>query len=97
MSKSKNDGGPAFPAPNYVELGNPLNGIKGAIESAGGMSLRDWFAGRAAVALIEAATAEDFDDCKTAQERAERIARSAYNVADAMLAEREKQTPCTTP
>lgn len=56
-----------------------------------GMSLRDWFAGQALMAIISKApyksgTAADMDDSGDAKARA----GAAYAYADAMIAERDK-------
>lgn len=74
-----NDGGPAFPRQTYqiptnqeFEWGNE------------GMSLRDWFAGRAMQSLI----VNDKWDERANSEGG--VARIAYILADAMLKEREK-------
>lgn len=82
MSKI-NDGGPAFAHGNHEQGGHS------------GMSLRDWFAGQALVAIIKAEEAVDVDSIK---ERARirqrnhrakfRDAKRAYAIADAMLAAR---------
>ena len=75
MSK---DGGPAFPqAPN----GHPDN-------KHPGMSLRDYFAA-AALQGILAACFEEPDWGSEESDRA--IAKNSYGIADAMLAEREKE------
>jgi hypothetical protein len=60
---------PAFPGPRAPEA-----------NCYEGMSLRDWFAGKAMAALIIA------DDCITYQD----AARHAYEHADAMMAVRDK-------
>lgn len=73
MMDEPKDGGQAFPT--------PIAGIgDGGLEysQVGGMSLRDWFAGKA----ISAAWAQ--------ADRVEGAARLAYRVADAMLAERKR-------
>ncbi len=92
-----NDGGPAFPSrrienkpyhpcvavPSEIEVERPVNG----------MSLRDWFAGRAMAALISARESlwqDSPEGSKPIPEYAE-IAEDAFNYADAMLAKREKQ------
>lgn len=87
---SEKDGGPAFP-----------NGGQGQGWFEHGMSQRDWFAGKA----IPAVTAVYFDNGFSAEtlkswfgdrigiRNEEIIARAAYEVADAMLKERESQ-PC---
>ena len=71
-----NDGGPAFPRPDRLRPdGNGGYSIRGEHD---GMTLRDWFAGQYIMGR-----ANDARD--TYAERA----RSAYRMADAMLAERE--------
>lgn len=76
----RDDGGPAFPRP-YSEDG----------AAQGGMSLRDWFAGQALTRLsamhFKAAEARADPHDATAD-----IAFMCYLQADAMLAEREKET-----
>ena len=74
-----NDGGPAFPiAEFYMPNGN--------LAQVGdpGMSRRDWLAGRALVGVIIERTANDVGWTPTA------IAQSAYDIADAMIAEGDK-------
>jgi hypothetical protein len=82
MSEQPKDGGPAFPRPAVCGEGFT------AYEEAVGMSLRDWFAGRATQADIDAhqdwQRSEDgpfVPDCT--REHAK------YRYADAMLAARE--------
>lgn len=81
MGEAK-DGGPAFPlsVPLAVEGGE-------AHAVSRGMSLRDWFAGQSVAAITESAQrhARSFD---SGDEMASSIARTAYGVADAMLAAR---------
>ena len=73
----RNDGGPAFPV--KIEVGTKNYGV--IEEMMPGMSLRDWFAGRAMQShlkrswLIIDETQEVFD----------RIATASYRMADAML------------
>ena len=73
---SKNTGGPAFPAMRY-EFGGEDDG----------MSLRDWFAGMAMQGLIASprGTPNGADATDTY------YAEMAYIMADAMIAEREKE------
>lgn len=78
---SKKDGGPAFPHPN-PEYAQDW-GRKDRTPPFGGMSLRDWFAGQALLAIIEADGAQYFHT-------SEDHAQIAYAHADAMLAERTK-------
>ena len=65
---SKNDGGPAFACASEV------NGHQD------GMSLRDWFAGQALIAIPHMGNGMDLD--------ANDVARACYQYADAMLAAR---------
>jgi len=77
--KTKDDGGPAFPL--QVPAGYFLD------NSAGGMSLRDWFAGQALNGLLRGpigVTLEPFEDVVRA------IVNSSFAVANAMLEERKK-------
>jgi len=68
------DGGPAFPSEGRI-------GDVPYVMTNPGMSLRDWFAGRALPqALAASATREDYDYVAAAI--------GAYQIADAMLAER---------
>ena len=67
----RKDGGPAFPRPTASAFEQPNDG----------MSLRDWFAGRALTGLLmQDKQLKCFDE----------MATWAYQAADAMLAEREK-------
>lgn len=71
-----NDGGPAFPRP---EAFDPTNG--GSLPQQDGMSLRDWFAGKAMQGLISS----EPNSFNTAI-----MVRDAYIIADCMIEEREK-------
>ena len=78
----KNDGGPAFPVP----------GLDGQNMSHGpvyGMSLRDWFAGMAFQALL---SNEPFlrGVMNLGESCGEQAVAGAYELADALLKEREK-------
>ena len=70
----KDNGGPAFPHGNPQQGGDP------------GMSLRDWFAGQALPGVIQTCNR---DTMPANEARSEYFARKAYEIADAMLAERE--------
>lgn len=72
------DGGTAFP--QGIVIGNP-NTVYGPTQACGGMSLRDYFA----AAALQGAIANGRKGADPTD-----IARGAYIVADAMLAEREK-------
>ena len=78
----RDDGGPAFPVgcdSRYCDkLGEGLGGFPG-------MTLRDWFAGQALGGLLAGITGIDPSVTK-----GDHFARLAYGLADAMLAEREK-------
>ena len=82
MSEPINDGGPAFP---YHDEGqaNPLQR-----EHFQGMSLRDYFAAKALSGL---ATKKIPDEDSTAKADMTLMAKDAYYIADAMLAERSKR------
>jgi len=83
-----NDGGQAFPVQVTVSpMGIPFPG-----------NLRDWFAGQALMGELTAASIDGNHFklwCVAADTEgvsmAEHIAREAYDMADAMLAEREKE------
>jgi hypothetical protein len=69
------DGGPAFPQHGFDPVAERFT-------SQGGMTLRDWFAGMAMQAYINRPEATQVQD--------RMIAECAYDMADAMLAERSK-------
>lgn len=69
------DGGPAFPRPGHYDQ------QFGWIESSSaGMPLRDWFAGLAMQAILASHRVDEIELC----------AENAYEIADAMLAQRAK-------
>ena len=72
------DGGPAYPSP------------AGGDPAFSGMSLRDWFAGQALSESISAAKEiVKMEWCPEDLEVTEYAASLAYEIADAMLAERK--------
>lgn len=83
MNNQTNDGGPAFPSeievPNY--RGSGAIGETITVKQRG-MSLRDWFAGQALMAVFDYNTEAGVEM---------NIARSAYRMADAMLKAREQR------
>jgi len=81
-----NDGGPAFPIHD-----SGYNPTKQKWEPLGatGMSLRDWFAGMAMQQFVDQRDHNIWASEKFQEARSE-IAAAAYNIADAMLAAREK-------
>ena len=88
MSDIIKDGGAAFPHDGFA-----ISGHESLSRPSNGMSLRDWFAGMA----LPMSAADD-NIYGTTIELSERInqplpvtmAKMAYEIADAMLAEREK-------
>ena len=77
MTSSKNDGGPAFP---WTEVG-ACKECCGMVRPPRGMSLRDWFAGQFVAELYcQPGSRLGFPDA----------AKESYELADAMLAERER-------
>ena len=77
MSRDTKDGGPAF-----VGDGWSVDGVQ-AIRG-GGLTVRDWFAGQALVAIGAADMRSEMPIVP------ETMARNAYALADAMMAERAK-------
>lgn len=69
------DGGPAFPQHGWSSNPDVVERMSGQ----GGMTLRDWFAGKALSAIV-------LDDWEYAK-----VATIAYKFADAMLAARESE------
>lgn len=84
MSDTKNDGGPAFPAldPRKYDAAGEL--------LPRGMSLRDYFAGKAMQSLILAAAQGHLKAKDGRRVGPSDYAGAAYENADAMLAERSK-------
>ncbi|MBU6183521.1 MAG: hypothetical protein KGR46_12015 [Verrucomicrobia bacterium] len=84
-ARTHNDGGPAFPR-NITVFGhqNKIDADTGT-----GMSLRDWFAGQALVSLSR----KDFHLFGAGGDElnAEIAAQNCYEIADAMLAERNRK------
>lgn len=82
---TKNDGGPAFP-PLYHPMAHP--------NCPPGMSLRDWFAGKAISMftgdLSYMQRLHNNAGVNLALDVDKLIARNAYQIADAMMAERAK-------
>lgn len=78
----KQTGGPAFPRPSSTY--DPDHTQYGFDAAHDGMSMRDWFAGQVIARLIGVYGFEDGEDKRILAER-------AYEMADAMLAEREKE------
>jgi len=79
MSNQINDGGSAFPCVYYSE---PIGSIGSQLTIKGGMTLRDYFAAAALQGFMAAHTSGGclVDDL---------YAKYAYDLADAMLKERE--------
>jgi len=88
MSDAKNDGGPAYPVPT------DMSGGEAFYLATPGMSLRDWFAGQALIAIgdINPHLPGDKADPNIWPEPAQLVARRAklaYLQADAMLEARK--------
>lgn len=105
MSEKKMDGGPAFPGitgPRSIEdvravrdeLGMGLADARKLLSHNPGMSLRDWFAGRAMSAILGLGTDYDHSAAyKAGLTTGQSTAKDAYTLADAMIAAREQPTP----
>lgn len=83
---STNDGGPAFPDP--ARGAESCFSNQAPMELHSGMSLRDWFAGQAMMGCWRTQRASAFQLSK--------LAESAYEHADAMIAAREKRNEAMT-
>lgn len=79
-----NDGGPAFPSSNDVKLGEI------GTHGHAGMTLRDFFAGQALVGLLMNHTDYPEEDSPQATRMDANLVATAYVLATAMIAEREK-------
>lgn len=79
MSDEIKDGGAAFPNAGY-------DGPDNCADPVPGMTLRDWFSGRALVGIINACA---MDIRRNGESTETMFARKAYSVADAMIAARE--------
>jgi len=76
----KSGGGPAFPSNVISHCQSNGDAIMPVFETKGGMSLRDYFAGQALIGLL-------IDGCSLAPDS---YAIDAYKIADAMIAEMDK-------
>ena len=85
MTTREPKGGPAFPRTGTLE--SPSSEW---IDPQDGMFLRDWFAGRAMQAGLSGVLPEHWDEL-SGKDVADRIAKLAYKMADAMLEAREHQ------
>lgn len=83
MSKPIKDGGAAFPGASVYA------GEEHKFVNIGGMTLRDYFAGQALAGMMSGLE-PCRDDCRCKSHVPDaRYAEEAYDVADAMLAQRE--------
>lgn len=89
MAETQNDGGQAFPQPVTVGPNDDL------YPAYPGMSLRDWFAGQAIGTVMEVCRNDTGirDELQSGGNVSRYFARKAYQIADAMLAERAKPLP----
>lgn len=82
MNNQIKDGGPAFPIPIAgCNDGAVYNALQQSNGELGGMTLRDYFAAKAMQAYVAGGGVND-----------EKVARWAYDTADAMLKAREVQS-----
>lgn len=84
MAENKN-GGPAFPATNYIIPSDLETKHVAALGKTQGMTMRDYFAAKAIQGMAAGPTWHDaFDEPALVAE----AAQQAYSIADAMLAAR---------
>jgi hypothetical protein len=79
------DGGPAFPF-SYVQRSSYGAGL---VTTHDGMSLRDWFAGQALIALATIYASPYFETTKIIDQKL--WSKNSYALADLMLAERKRE------
>lgn len=84
------DGGPAFPRIQHVCL-NEQTDAWGEVATTPGMTLRDWFAGMALTGVCANPTVVSQGMRATGDTAEQFAADSAYEIADAMLAARERK------
>ncbi len=97
-----NDGGPAFPTLTPAMFSSTAGEMPKVVEGSqyheGGMSLRDWFAGQAMAYLplmlmrTDANTRPGEIETSRKLTNVPQVAEWAYEIADALLTERAKET-----
>ncbi len=91
----KVDGGPAFPTLQTV-VKEDEEGYREELESSGGMTLRDWFAGQALQGILSSESNPTLASARRAAadrnglDYSQQVALEAYTLSDLLLAEREK-------
>lgn len=83
MSEIK-DGGPAFPVVSHGSVSDHQF-------FSGGMTLRDWFAGQALIGVSAELVKHGYPKPEFSHGEIYSISTTAYMIADAMIAEREKR------
>ena len=83
MSDKTNDGGPAFPAPNFAVPRDMADEMVVKLRDMQGMTLRDYFAAKAMQGM-----AGSHRYCEHGWDQAD-LAAQAYEIADAMLKARD--------
>lgn len=83
------DNPPAFPQPIAGCNDGSIYEVREKTQDGGGMSLRDWFAGMALPEFINGAHIYS-GDTEGFVKNIKQVPRLAYELADAMLAERAK-------
>lgn len=86
MTEQINDGGPAFPAMNFIVPSDLEARHVARLGETQGMSLRDWLAGMAMQSLIM--KGPDWVNGDGSQYR-DAVSKQAYDQSDAMLKQRE--------
>lgn len=83
MNETKNDGGPAFPT-QWMDF-QPLTGEQVVREQYAGLTMRDWFAGKALVGILSNHELLLMMDKLSKESTAKVASANAYQIADAML------------
>jgi hypothetical protein len=87
---SKNKGGPAFPSHERKVFKDAHRGWKEEFRPASGMTLRDYFAAKAMGAYVNSELLISSNTEEECVLQFINVAAFSYQIADAMLAERDK-------
>lgn len=92
--KKKNDGGSAFPLPMTMDQGGNFHHSGEHPDRIGGMTLLDWFAGKALAGWVSTLgdVVDDYDgEPEAFYQHTEAVAQLCYDYGVAMIAEKQKR------